>query len=79
MAKVTKAEQARKADLARATRAGWNTDKWAAAIGETRICPDCGRPQHYTGIEAGWSHDAGWYHDDLVDTWHCADPRKAGA
>ena len=37
--------------------------------GGTRACPDCGRPQHYTGIELGWCHDA------LVDTWHCADPR----
>ena len=47
--------------------------------GDTRTCPDCGRPQHYTGIEAGWSHDAGWAHVDLTDTWHCNDPRKAGA
>lgn len=44
-----------------------------SAIGSTRACPDCGRPQHYTGTEAGWCHDA------LVATWHCADPRKAGA
>ena len=49
------------------------------AIGDTRWCPDCGRPQHYTGTEAGWCHDAGWAHDDLTDTWHCNDPRKAGA
>ena len=42
-------------------------------IGDTRACPDCGKPQHYTGTEYGWAHDA------LVDTWHCADPRKAGA
>ena len=42
-------------------------------IGETRACPDCGKPQHYTGIELGWVHDA------LVDTWDCADPRKASA
>ena len=44
-------------------------------IGDTRVCPEsgCGRPQHYTGIELGWCHDA------LTDTWHCADPRKAGA
>ena len=43
------------------------------AIGATRACPDCGKPQHYTGVELGWCHDA------TVDTWHCADPRKAGA
>ena len=43
------------------------------AIGSTRTCPDCGRPQHYTGTELGWCHDA------LIDTWECADPRKAGA
>lgn len=35
-----------------------------------RRCPDCGRPQHYTGIEHGWAHDA------LIDTWRCADPAK---
>ena len=29
-----------------------------AQIGWTRACPDCGRPQHYTGIELGWCHDA---------------------
>ena len=34
--------------------------------GDTRTCPDCGRPQHYTGTELGWCHDA------LIDTWHCA-------
>ena len=44
-----------------------------ARIGSTRTCPDCGRPQHYSGVELGWCHDA------AVDTWHCADPRKAGA
>lgn len=44
-----------------------------AGSGGTRSCPDCGRPQHYTGIEYGWAHDA------LIDTWHCADPAKAGA
>ena len=27
-------------------------------VGDTRDCPDCGRPQHYTGAEAGWCHDA---------------------
>lgn len=42
-------------------------------IGDTRACPDCGRPQHYTGLEHGWAHDA------AVDTWDCADPRKASA
>ena len=42
-------------------------------IGDIRTCPDCGQPQHYSGVEVGWAHDA------LVDTWHCADPRKAGA
>ena len=26
-------------------------------IGDTRACPDCGRPQHYTGTEYGWAHD----------------------
>lgn len=30
----------------------------APAIGDTRACPDCGKPQHYTGIEMGWCHDA---------------------
>ena len=44
-----------------------------AQIGWTRACPDCGRPQHYTGIELGWCHDA------LIDTWHCNDPAKAHA
>ena len=38
----------------------------APAIHDTRACPDCGRPQHYTGAEMGWCHDA------LIDTWHCA-------
>ena len=28
------------------------------AIGDTRACPDCGKPQHYTGAELGWCHDA---------------------
>ena len=27
-------------------------------IGTKRACPDCGRPQHYTGTEHGWAHDA---------------------
>ena len=49
------------------------TNPFMPAIGATRACPDCGRPQHYTGTELGWCHDA------LVDTWHCADPHKAGA
>ena len=44
-----------------------------ACTGDTRACPDCGRPQHYTGHENGWAHDA------LIDTWECNDPRKAGA
>ena len=39
-------------------------------IRDTRACPGCGRPQHYTGIELGWCHDATWA------TWDCADPRK---
>ena len=43
----------------------------APVIGDTRVCPDCGRPQHYTGIELGWCHDA------LTDTWDCNDPRRA--
>ena len=42
------------------------------AIGATRTCPDCGRPQHYTGREVGWAHDA------LIDTWHCCSPSKDG-
>ena len=33
--------------------------------GDTRTCPDCGHPQHYTGTEYGWAHDA------RVDTWLC--------
>lgn len=43
------------------------------AVYMTRACPDCGRPQHYTGIENGWCHDV------LVDMWNCADPAKARA
>ena len=27
-------------------------------VGAQRACPDCGRPQHYTGTEMGWCHDA---------------------
>ena len=30
----------------------------APAIGGTRVCSDCGKPQHYTGTENGWCHDA---------------------
>lgn len=37
----------------------------APAIGATRACPGCGRPQHYTGIELGWCHDA------AIDTLTC--------
>ena len=40
-------------------------------IGDTRACPDCGRPQHYTGAELGWCHDA------LIDMWDCSDPARA--
>lgn len=58
---------------------GWRPggSKPVPALGATRACPDCGRPQHYTGHENGWAHDAGWYHDNPADTWDCADPRKA--
>ena len=45
----------------------WPSDD-RAAISDTRACPECGRPQHYTGTELGWCHDA------TFDTWHCADP-----
>ena len=39
-------------------------ENWSAcehcgpAVGATRVCPDCGQPQHYTGTENGWCHDA---------------------
>ena len=38
-------------------------------IGARRLCPDCGRPQHYTGTEMGWCHDA------LTAMWDCAGER----
>ena len=35
-------------------------------VGQVRACPDCGRPQHYTGTEHGWAHDA------AIDLMRCA-------
>lgn len=37
----------------------------APAVHDTRTCPDCGRPQHYTGTEYGWAHDA------VIDLMYC--------
>ena len=38
-------------------------------VGTVRACPDCGQPQHYTGTEHGWAHDA------LLAMWDCAGER----
>lgn len=35
-------------------------------VRDVRACPDCGRPQHYTGTEYGWAHDA------VIDLMRCA-------